>query len=442
MGNNPSSQTGGHPRDKAQSPSVQQHYQSLPQRPAPSSAATRPPLPATPQGVAPPAASLAQATGSTTTHIAPMSLPAAHHTTAPVDMPASAVSGLPASRPPRYQPSIPTPDLMPLMSQNSMTEVSYLARPPRLPLRIEEEESTPGSPVMPPALGEPVSPFLDLDSDIPTAKSSSSNIEGEQTQKSRQLVATKLTWRHGGDRVYVTGTPFQWNRKLRMYPVPGKPGYFSVTVPMLVGTHHIRFLVDNKMRTANDMPTTVDYANTLVNYIVVVPENAVGRVSRSKTASTAPSTAPSTGAATPAPVVNAAPAEKQPPPPPRESSRPPRRMRQHALPAPEDYTVDIPRYLKDFDMPEDSEEYMYAVAAIEKLSSPPALPGFLGKPIMNGSASIKDDNSVLTLPNHSVLNHLATISIKNGVLGVCATTRYRHKYVTTIIYKPINPEEG
>ena len=66
---------------------------------------------------------------------------------------------------------------------------------------------------------------------------------------------------------------------------------------------------------------------------------------------------------------------------------------------------------------------------------------------------MKDDNSVLTMPNHTVLNHLATSSIKNNVLAVSATTRYKRKvsldlfytlnitninfqYVTTIMYKP------
>ena len=93
----------------------------------------------------------------------------------------------------------------------------------------------------------------------------------------------------------------------------------------------------------------------------------------------------------------------------------------------ESYHKDIPQYLLDFDQAEDSPAYQNAVAAMEKLPTPPSLPGFLGKPILNAATLMKDDNSVLNMPNHTVLNHLATSSIKNNVLAVCATTRYHNK---------------
>jgi 5'-AMP-activated protein kinase beta subunit, interaction domain len=43
---------------------------------------------------------------------------------------------------------------------------------------------------------------------------------------------------------------------------------------------------------------------------------------------------------------------------------------------------------------------------------------------------IGDDNSVLPLPSHSVVNHLATSAIRNGVLAVATTTRYKAKVCT------------
>ncbi|KAI4517879.1 5'-AMP-activated protein kinase beta subunit, interation domain-containing protein [Schizophyllum commune] len=60
----------------------------------------------------------------------------------------------------------------------------------------------------------------------------------------------------------------------------------------------------------------------------------------------------------------------------------------------------------------------------------PALKG--GEP----RAPALDDSSVLPVPSHAVLHHLSTSSIRNGVLGVGTTTRYRDKYLTTIYYKP------
>ncbi|KAJ0334793.1 hypothetical protein COL5a_000856 [Colletotrichum fioriniae] len=105
----------------------------------------------------------------------------------------------------------------------------------------------------------------------------------------------------------------------------------------------------------------------------------------------------------------------------------PKAPRGKEVPSPSQYFHQIPKYLVDFDQPEDSPAYQYAVTAIEKLPTPPSLPGFLGKPILNAAVLMKDDNSVLNMPNHTVLNHLATSSIKNNILAVSATTRYKNK---------------
>jgi len=50
--------------------------------------------------------------------------------------------------------------------------------------------------------------------------------------------------------------------------------------------------------------------------------------------------------------------------------------------------------------------------------------------------SVTDDASVLPVPSHVVLHHLCTSAIKNGVLAVANTTRYKKKYLTTVYYKP------
>ncbi len=102
------------------------------------------------------------------------------------------------------------------------------------------------------------------------------------------------------------------------------------------------------------------------------------------------------------------------------------------------YTAAIPRYLRDLDAPEGSRAHRRITRAMAQLlPAPPALPGFLGRSILNSSGTRpKDDSSVLVMPNHTVLNHLATSSIKDGVLATSVTTRYQSKYLTTIMYKP------
>ncbi|KAJ4481558.1 5'-AMP-activated protein kinase beta subunit, interation domain-containing protein [Lentinula edodes] len=51
-------------------------------------------------------------------------------------------------------------------------------------------------------------------------------------------------------------------------------------------------------------------------------------------------------------------------------------------------------------------------------------------------ATISDDSSVLPVPSHVVLHHVCTSTIKEGVLAVASTVRYRKKYLTTVFYKP------
>ncbi|KAF9262960.1 hypothetical protein L218DRAFT_372838 [Marasmius fiardii PR-910] len=43
----------------------------------------------------------------------------------------------------------------------------------------------------------------------------------------------------------------------------------------------------------------------------------------------------------------------------------------------------------------------------------------------------------LPVPSHAVLGHLCTSAIKNGVVGLASTSRYRGKFMTTIYYRPL-----
>jgi hypothetical protein len=93
------------------------------------------------------------------------------------------------------------------------------------------------------------------------------------------------------------------------------------------------------------------------------------------------------------------------------------------------YTHKIPQFLLDLDNysnPED-ENFQRAQKVASTLPPPPSLPMFLSKSILNGNTPHKDDASVLIMPNHTVLNHLATSSIKSGVLATSGTTRYKRK---------------
>jgi hypothetical protein len=314
-------------------------------------------------------------------------------------------------------------------TSNSIQDLSYaMARPPRLPLPIEEEIHTPGSPIFAPTDTAADVPALDDHGSLPRRTSGLSNATDEddseelRVDKTRPTVPTKVEWHHGGQKVYVTGTPFQWSRKQRLVPSKDQEGVLETVIPVFPGTHHIKFLVDGSMQTSHRLPTTVDFGNNLVNYIEVSGEEAAVRNVNLDTV--APKSAKE-AEALPSRQTSADDIDG-------EAKVPQKKV---IVPV-ETFSDKIPDYLADFDQPEERPPYKLAAFALDKLPTPPSLPGFLSKPILNNTTLIKDDNSVLNMPNHTVLNHLGTSSIKNNVLAVSATTRYRNKYVTTIIYKP------
>ncbi|XP_075424493.1 5'-AMP-activated protein kinase subunit beta-1 isoform X1 [Ascaphus truei] len=79
----------------------------------------------------------------------------------------------------------------------------------------------------------------------------------------------------------------------------------------------------------------------------------------------------------------------------------------------------------------------YTCKLEERFKSPPILPPHLLQVILNKDTGISCDPALLPEPNHVMLNHLYALSIKDGVMVLSATHRYKKKYVTTLLYKPI-----
>ncbi|GIZ47174.1 hypothetical protein CKM354_001027300 [Cercospora kikuchii] len=373
------------------------------------------------------------------------------------------------------------------------------SRPPRLPLPIEEEVHTPGSPIITP---QDITAIKDDDIEegaIPRIASvrSSTTVDDDDVgdndaydtsglNNGSVKVSYKFAWNGSGEKVFVTGTFCNWDKKIK---VPrnkdGAPG-FSARLYLPPGTHHCKFLVDGEMVTSPDLPTTVDWTNILVNYIEVVaplpegqtqppeaaqpidipgttvPADDVTGKQEAAVRALADSAQPSDNEANvPSPLQatdGSTKSEKQPTevsasipipstPAPRQIE-PQTEPETKPKPAPKQtiprakYTNTIPQFLVDLDNyqnPED-ERYQRAQRVTNTLPQPPSLPMFLNKSILNGATPHKDDASVLIMPNHTVLNHLATSSIRSGVLATSGTTRYKRKFLTTIMYKPTSED--
>lgn len=182
----------------------------------------------------------------------------------------------------------------------------------------------------------------------------------------------------------------------------------STTLNLRPGTHHLKFIVDGEMRASDTLPTAVDFTNHLVNYIEISADENDSIPAGVHASHTLPDSSKdgNTDDAT--------------------DDQPNKEEVEEEVP-PGDFGRAIPQFLADLDKDEDSAAYLQAANVISDTPTPPSLPLFLGKSILNSNTPTKDDSSVLNYPNHTVLNHLATSSIKNGVLATSVTTRYKRK---------------
>ncbi len=126
----------------------------------------------------------------------------------------------------------PAPALEPSGPPREMDHIppAQILRPPRLPLPIEEEVYTPGSPIISPADITSALNQDPLEAGLPrrTSLLSSTTADddevgdelrtyGVEPSTSKKTVPTLVEWRGKGDKVYVTGTFAGWNKKFRLH---------------------------------------------------------------------------------------------------------------------------------------------------------------------------------------------------------------------------------
>lgn len=333
-------------------------------------------------------------------------------------------------------------------------------RPPRLPLPIERDPE-PASPIISPTgISPPAEGVEDGGLQRRHSMLSSTTLDDDDGMdaatfnmghdSSQPKQPTTIVWRYPAHQVYITGSFVDWTKKLKMQK-DAQTGHFTIVLNLSPGTHHMKFLVDGDMIPSDEYPTTVDFTNALMNYLEVVPQAPgpaapmpiPGAGATQKAEPTAGSgdlpsgaqaaetgdelsatlqdtIAPAPGSASEGQAAPATTMQSQDHQPPKTPAK--------QLPRPK-YTRDIPEMLSHLDHYNnpDDERYQRASKAMQHLPTPPTLPMFMQKSILNATTPHKDDASVLTMPNHTVLNHLATSSIRSGVLATSGTTRYKRK---------------
>ncbi|KAI9313755.1 hypothetical protein BX666DRAFT_2029930 [Dichotomocladium elegans] len=215
-------------------------------------------------------------------------------------------------------------------------------------------------------------------------------------------VTTIITWSQGGHNVYVTGTFNGWKHKIKLVKSTHD---FSAVLELPPGTHRLKFIVDDEWKCSNEMETATDPDGNLVNYLQVLDENDDSfdefgemktdpdTISRSSTPDSA-------------------------------------------------YISEIPQELLSLasSLQQDEQGKQISLDWDHRQQQPPSLPPHLEKVLLNSQAVSEEDNSVLPEPNHVTLNHLYASSIKDNVMALSTTTRYRKKYVTTMYYRPVVPK--
>lgn len=68
---------------------------------------------------------------------------------------------------------------------------------------------------------------------------------------------------------------------------------------------------------------------------------------------------------------------------------------------------------------------------------PPLLPPHLLQSVLNADVPNVMDPTSLPKPNHVTLNHAFTLSIRDGVMVLSGTHRFREKCITTVLYRPL-----
>ena len=203
-----------------------------------------------------------------------------------------------------------------------------------------------------------------------------------------------------------------------------KTGYHTTVLQLRPGTHHVKFIVDGEMQLSNDLETAADFTNILVNYIEVSADDIpVDGKPKTKHRDEVPE-----GVYPPQTLPGGTEVADHAPGAVGKSQHGDLESKRE----PVFWGKDLPPYLHDIEKPEQTNRYQRSAKAVNEFSTPPGLPLFLGKSILNGATPMKDDASVLNMPNHTVLNHLATSSIKNGMLATSITTRYIRKVRDTL----------
>mmetsp|Transcript_22717 Transcript_22717/g.56250 ORF Transcript_22717/g.56250 Transcript_22717/m.56250 type:complete len:298 (-) Transcript_22717:862-1755(-) len=204
-------------------------------------------------------------------------------------------------------------------------------------------------------------------------------------------VPTVFRWEHGGRQVYITGTFNGWSRQI---PMHRSGNDFTYIHNLKRGKHAFKFIVDDEWRFAPDQPTVADIEGRINNFIDVTdfkPYTGDREFEKEKAAAEYGFTADEEDSST----VDG-----------KEGADRDGEVFSQTMPDMDEYTKE-----------------------------PPPLPPHLRHIILNKPPQLQD-TAALPVPQHVALNHLYCTAIKDNMMVLGITQRYKTKFVTTVYYSP------
>jgi hypothetical protein len=175
---------------------------------------------------------------------------------------------------------------------------------------------------------------------------------------------------------------------------------FSAVLELPPGTHRLKFIVDDEWKCSNEMETATDPDGNLVNYLQVLNDDDEEEEDDDDDTSSI-NTTNNDGYS------NIIPSELL-----QLSQAVNSNTESEVVEEENEHTKKKQSILADWE---------------KKQPQPPTLPPHLEKVLLNSNTVSEEDNSVLHEPNHVTLNHLYACSIKDNVMALATTSRYRKK---------------
>lgn len=294
-------------------------------------------------------------------------------------------------------------------------------------------------------------------------------------------VPVAIKWKGNATEVFVIGSFTNWMSKIRLNQI--SPGEFTIQLFLPIGIYRFQFLVDGETKCSNNLPKATEANGNFVNWFEVVKNNTnqsqgnyfgtvdfdlqthyvqkpdhhysgkvtkgqnddyFGPISEDMNSLRLHSQSTYTISSD---TLNEFP-----------------KMNLILTPVPRqrvEYTNDIPMVYTDTDDFDETVTDSSSMLKKKGLAEPPALPPYLNNVLLNKkdvkaasnshgilrsprntpSSNPTNDANILSVPNHVILNHLITTSIKSNVLAVACINRYAGKFITQVTYSPIDSEK-